>query len=124
MGRERSAAWLLKEALRIGPHCGRWADAVLLNRGVEGIRSLYGLRSLTRQHASTVLEKACEQALSHGAYRLRDLRRLLEQPAGEATPSFLEAHPLIREMGEYGALLRAMYPPEEAFNKQEVRQHE
>lgn len=124
MGRERSAAWLLKEALRIGPHSGRWADAVLLNRGVEGIRSLYGLRSLTRQHAATALEQACAKALTYGAYRVRDLRRLLATPDSETEPSFLDAHPLIRDLDEYGALLRSMYPPEEAFNTKEVEHHE
>ena len=111
-------------ALRIGPHCGAWANAVLLHRGVEGIRPLYGLRSLTRQHTASSLEHACEQALAHGTYRLRDLRRILEQPGGESTPSFLDAHPIIRDMNEYGALLRTMYPPEEAFNNKEIMHHE
>jgi len=41
---EKTAAWLIKKAIKIGPQCGAWADAVILNRGVEGIRSLYGLR--------------------------------------------------------------------------------
>jgi len=115
-GVERTAAWLVKRAMKIGPQCGAWADAVLLNRGVEGIRPLYGLLSLPRQYAATAIEKACGRALSHGTYSLRDLRKLLDQPAEEnSTPLFMDSHPLIRDMAEYGAFLETLYPEKEAF---------
>jgi transposase len=115
-GVEHTAAWLIKRAIKIGPQCGAWADAVILNRGVEGIRSLYGLLNLPRQYAATALEKACERALSHGTYSLRDLRRLLDQPAQEnSVPLFMDSHPLIRDMAEYGAFLETLYPEKEAF---------
>ncbi len=35
LGVERSAAWLVGAALKVGPRCGAWAQAVLVNRGVE-----------------------------------------------------------------------------------------
>lgn len=44
------------------------------NRGIQGVRVLQGLLSLTKRHPSQVLEKACETALAHQAYRLRTLR--------------------------------------------------
>ena len=48
-------------------------------------------------------------------------RRLLEQPEAESQPTFLDSHPLIRDLAEYGALLRAAYPPEEGFERKEAR---
>lgn len=118
LGVERSAAWLLRQAIRIGPHCGAWADAMLLNRGIEGVRPLQGLLKLARRHAARELERVCEQALAEGRYRVRDLRRLLAQPDAQETFSFLEQHPLIRDIAEYGTFLRSMYPEEE-INKHE-----
>ena len=115
-GVEHTAAWLIKRAIKIGPQCGAWADAVILNRGVEGIRPLYGLLNLPRQYTAAALEKACERALSHGTYSLRDLRRLLDQPAQEnSEPLFMDSHPLIRDMAEYGAFLETLYPENESF---------
>jgi transposase len=115
-GVEHTAAWLIKRAIKIGPQCGAWADAVILNRGAEGIRPLYGFLNLPRQYTATALEKACERALSHGTYSLRDLRRLLEQPMQEdSTPLFMDSHPLIRDMAEYGAFLETLYPEKEPF---------
>lgn len=115
-GVERTAAWLVKRAIKIGPQCGAWADAVLLNRGAEGIRPLYGLLNLPKQYTVTAIEKACEQALSHGTYSLRDLRRLLEQPVQDnSAPLFMDSHPLIRDMAEYGAFLETLYPEKEPF---------
>jgi transposase len=121
---ECSETWLRNEALRLGPHCGAWAEAVLRQRGVEGIRPLLGLLALGRRHAAATLERACAQALAGGAYRLRDVKLRLHQPETETTPSFLEAHPLIREMAEYGALLHPWCPSPEPVNHPEVLAHE
>ena len=41
---ERGAGWLLKRAVLIGDHTGRWAKAVLEARGIQGVRVLHGLR--------------------------------------------------------------------------------
>lgn len=115
-GMEHTTAWLLKRAIKIGPQCGAWADAVALNRGAEGIRPLYGLLTLPRRYEVAAIEEACKVALSHGAYSLRDLRRLLDRPVqGHDTPLFMHSHPLIRDMAEYGAFLETLYPAEEAF---------
>ena len=40
-------------------------------RGIEGVRVLVGLHALAKQHASDVLEVACEIAHSHDAFQLR-----------------------------------------------------
>jgi transposase len=124
MGVERSAAWLVQSALKVGPQCGAWAQAVLVNRGVEGIRPLCGLRQLVRKHTGAELEKACGQALELGRFHLRELRGILDAAGVQEAPGFLEAHPLIRAMTEYGSLFEKMYPREETFTPKENHEPE
>ena len=103
-GVERGSAWLLGQVRRLGGHCTRWAEAVLEQRGVEGVRVLQGLLALARRHPVAAMEHACDIALSHGAYHLRTLRQLLARPdASRQEPlPFLEEHPLIRPLSDYG----------------------
>jgi hypothetical protein len=71
-------------------------------RGIEGVRVLVGLLSLTHRFSRDALEQACAIALSHGAFRLRTIRQLAQRHAPpEKQLQFLEEHPLIRPMGEY-----------------------
>lgn len=105
---QRSKEYLLGEAGLIGSFSGVWAQAMLVDRGPAGIRVLMGFLGLTRKHPARVIEKACERALAHGAYRLADIRRLLEQPDDQDTFTFLEAHPLIRDMDEYGSFVEQL----------------
>jgi len=98
-GVERGAAWLLKRVSRVGPHTAQWAQAMLENRGIPGVRVLQGLLNLTGKHSANKLENACEAAISHGAFRLRQLRALIKAPAKQET--FFESHPLIRPMSHY-----------------------
>jgi transposase len=102
-GIERGATWLLGQVRRLGPHSLRWAEAMIEARGVEGIRVLQGLLNLAHRHPCAAIEHACDIALSHGAYRLRTLRSLIERagPRQEQLP-FLEEHPLIRDLSTYG----------------------
>jgi transposase len=102
-GLERGARYLLKKVRRIGPQCRRWAQAMLSARGIEGTRVLQGLLSLAHKHDDKALEKACQTALSHGAYRLRTLRKLLQRPSSTAQEvlPFLHEHPIIRPLRDY-----------------------
>ena len=102
-GVERGAAWLLGQVRRLGPCSLRRAEAMLQARGVEGVRVLQGLLNLAHRHPGDAIERACDVALSYGAYRLRTLRALLERqaPRQESLP-FLEEHPLIRKLSDYG----------------------
>src|SRR5690606_24316889 len=75
---------------------------------IEGTRILQGLLSLTRKHRSESLEKACETALSYGAYRLRTLRQLLKREAeqgSQQTFAFLDEHPIIRPLDDYAQVV-------------------
>jgi transposase len=105
---ERGAAYLLNKVAWIGPQSQQWAEAMLNARGIEGTRVLQGLLSLTRKHTAGALENACEIALSHAAFRLRTLRRLLDRKAAkqESLP-FLAEHPIIRPMDDYGRVVAA-----------------
>ncbi len=105
-GLERGVEYLLKRIEWLGPQTHQWAQAMLNARGIEGTRVLQGLASLAKKHSSAALEKACETALSHGAYRLRTLRQLLKRQAMPQTPlPFLEEHPIIRPLDDYAQLV-------------------
>lgn len=120
-GVERGAAWLLDKVRDIGPRTHAWAEAMLAARGVEGLRVLQGLLSLEKRYSTQTLEKACEIALSYGAYRLRTIRQLLarEAPPQEPLP-FLEEHPIIRPLDDYGAVVaRALQRQEDRSSMSE-----
>lgn len=107
-GLERGAGYLLTKVRGIGPHSHQWAEAMLHARGIEGTRVLQGLLSLTRRHPSPALEKACEIALSHGAFQLRTLRQLIGRQAQPQTMlPFLDEHPIIRPLADYAGVVAA-----------------
>jgi transposase len=112
-GVERGAVWLLGQVRRLGPCSLRWAGAMLQARGVEGVRVLQGLLNLAHRHPCADIERACDIALSHTAYRLRTLRHLLEreEPRQQLLP-FLEEHPLIRDLSDYGHFVRVTFRQE------------
>ncbi len=112
-GVERGAAWLLGQVRRLGPHSLRWAEAMLSARGVEGVRVLQGLLNLAHRHPGDAIERACDVALSYGAYRLRTLRALIERaaPRQEQLP-FLEQHALIRPLSDYGRFVHDAFQKE------------
>jgi transposase len=112
-GVERGAAWLLGKVRRLGPHSSRWAEAMLQARGVEGVRVLQGLLNLAHRYPCAAIEQACDSALSHGAYRLRTLRALIERqgPRQEQLP-FMEEHSLIRDLSDYGQFVHDTFQKE------------
>lgn len=101
-GIERGAAWLLEKVRLIGPHCLRWAEAMLQARGVEGVRVLQGLLGLAKRYRAEQLEAACDTARSYGAYRLRTVRQLIDRDVPKQQEfAFTDEHPLIRPLSEY-----------------------
>lgn len=121
-GIERDNAYWLKRCARLGDHCGLWALEVIAGRGAPGIRVLQGLVHMTRKSSCHDIDRACELALAHGAYRLHDLRRLMLHPTRQQTLSFMQNHPLIRDMREYAAFLDMLYPEDEPLHIQEAAQ--
>jgi hypothetical protein len=107
-GLERGADWLLGQVSLIGEHSQRWAAAMLLERGVAGIRVLQGLLHLANRHDGAALERACRIALPHGAFRLRAIRELLKRAGNEQEQfEFLQQHEIIRDLSSYGHIVRA-----------------
>ncbi len=99
----QTAEELCQRAEQVGPACGEWAQRVRIERGVEAIRVLLGFLKLSKRVGKPMLEAACTQASANGAWHLRDLRRYLEGRPPAQQLNFMEQHPLIRDLGEYGA---------------------
>jgi hypothetical protein len=109
-GIERGAAWWLKKAAGIGPETGRWAQTIVEQRGIYAIRVLMGLVSLTHKHRDAEIEQACCVARSHAALRLRDVRNLLKHQAPPQEQfEFIQEHPLIRSLSDYGKLVHSAF---------------
>jgi hypothetical protein len=107
-GVERGAAWLLNKVGLIGSHTQQWAAAMLAERGIQGVRVLQGLRNLAQRHPDESIEKACEIAHSHGAYRLRFIRMLIKREAPKQEQfEFIDRHPIVRSLSDYGKLVHA-----------------
>jgi hypothetical protein len=119
-GIERGAVWLLSKAQSIGPQAHEWAQSMLQIRGIEGLRVLQGLLALAKRHTHGELDQACGTALSYGAYRLRTIRQLLKRrgPTQEALP-FLDEHPIIRPLSDYGHWVRSALASHGGRNQQD-----
>jgi hypothetical protein len=98
--------YCLKRARELGSGCAGWAEGVVQNRGLEGIRSLLGLVRLTERHSFPVLNQACARAVAKNAWRLRDIQALLQTTETQTQLTFEEHHPLIRNLREYGIFIR------------------
>lgn len=98
---ERGQEHLLDRCRLIGPLTGTWAQAMHQTRGPQGLRVMLGLLQLAQKHPVAQLEKAAGVAVHYGAWRLRDLKRLLGLPSNVVQLDFLETHPLIRPLDAY-----------------------
>src|SRR5882672_527404 len=98
---ERGVDHLLDRCRLLGPLTGTWAEAMHQARGPQGLRVMLGLLQLAEKHPTAELEKATRLSTHHGAWRLRDLKRLLELPGNVVQLDFLETHPLIRSLDAY-----------------------
>jgi transposase len=107
-GVERGTEWLLRRASSIGLHADRWAQQVIASRGIEGIRTVLGLINLSSRQPCHLIDKACEIADSYGAYRLKNVRQLIDrQAAKQEQLEFMKEHPIIRSLDAYGDLVRS-----------------
>ena len=105
-GLERGAAYLLNQVSAIGSEAHQWAQAMVTARGIAGTRVLQGLLSLHKKHSNEALENACKTALSHGLYRLKTIRQLLQrQPEPQMPLAFLDEHPIIRPLDDYAQVV-------------------
>lgn len=112
-GEERGAGYLMGRIRFIGPRSELWARSVLDDAGPRGLRVLQGLLSLTCKHGARDIEQACDLALTHGSYRLKTIRTLLETPQRQVEFTFMDRHPLIREIEDYGQYAHTAFAQEE-----------
>lgn len=105
---EQSVAYWQDRAMKLGEHCGLWADRLLEQRGPWCIRILQGLIGMSRKHPARAIEEACRQALTAQRFRLRDIKELIRRPQEQMEIEFLTSHPLIRELSEYGVIFNRM----------------
>jgi hypothetical protein len=75
---------------------------------------------LSARHPCEAIDEACETALSYGAFRLQTLRQLLKRraPAQQPLP-FLDEHPIIRPLSDYGGWLREALAGFRGWNQQD-----
>lgn len=109
---ERGAEYLLSKAYRMGADAGRWGEAMLLERGIEGVRVLQGLLSLPKHYPVEAIAHACRHALKVQCFRLRPLRELCKRLSEKETVLFSQESPLIRPLSEYGKSLKVSFQPE------------
>jgi hypothetical protein len=105
---ERGAAFLLGKVCLLGPQSLRWAEAALAEHGVRGMRIIQGLLALSHKYEVSAIEAACETAWKSRAFRYRIVKQLLERRAAsqQQIMEFMDSHPVIRPMSEYGAFLK------------------
>jgi transposase len=100
----------------LGSACQEWAQNQVETRGPEALRSLMGLWGLHKTHSSAALDAACRRAMAAGARRLKDIKRLLSEPASAAQMTFAESHPLIRDLNIYSDFITHTHDAQNAQN--------
>ncbi len=100
---EKGPEWILEKVRSIGPHAEAWTRAMFKNRNLQGLKPSLGLLALRKRHPLESIDTACRKALTVEAFRLQDIRKMLKQKAEQPEFSFIEKHPLIRDVDEYGA---------------------
>ena len=107
---EQGTVSLLRRTALVGTHTEQWARQMLAARGIQGVRVLIGLLALTHRHTREEIDHACEIALTHGAIRLRTIRKLLQREGPAQEPlALLDEHPIIRPMSDYGAFVQSSF---------------
>ncbi len=97
----------LQRASAMGSDCQQWAHGLVQKRGLEALRSLMGLVSLSQRHSLRALNPACARPTTKAACRLRDVRALLGSCEAQTQLAFAQHHPLIRPLSEYGVFIKS-----------------
>src|SRR5437016_11505891 len=105
----------VRRLLRVKSSC---LPSLCAQRGPQGLRVMQGLLQLAEKHSVAELERAAQVATRHAAWRLRDLKRLIEQPINVIQLQFLETHPLIRPLAAYRVPLPTDPPQQQTPQQQ------
>jgi hypothetical protein len=106
-GIERGVEFLLRKVRFLGESAARWAELLIEERGVQASRSMQGLLSLSKKYSADEMNRACDLAWRSKATNYRAIKRLLanHQAASQQTLEFMEEHPIIRPVSEYGRFI-------------------
>ena len=122
---ERGAEWMLDRCRLLGYGAGTWAETLYQQRGPECLRVLQGLLALAEKHSAGQIDQACQLALTHGAWHLREVREFLARPVVQEQFGFIETHPLIRDLQAYDNLVPVCFSPAPEINpNSELTTHE
>jgi transposase len=108
---ERGSEWILDRCRLLGQGAGTWAETLYQQRGPQSLRVLLGLLSLAEKHPAAQINQACQLAVGHGAWHLREVRQLLARPVAQEQLGFIETHPLIRDLKTYDNLVPVCFQP-------------
>ncbi len=97
----------LGRALGMGSDCQQWTQGLIHQRGIEALRSLMGLVGLSERHSFGAINQACARAVAKAAWRLRDVRALIDSSEAQTQLSFAQHHPRIRPLSEYGVFIKS-----------------
>lgn len=92
---------LLSRCERVGADLRAWAEAALADRGVRALRTIQGVLELVRKHPRERVLHAARTARNHGAFRVRDLKRLTENASGPIERDLITTHESIRPLTDY-----------------------
>ena len=96
---------LLAKAGYIGQSALRWSQEVLQEKGPLAFRLIQGMLSLTRSFPKEQVDGVCKTTLAKGVFKLRILKRLLEQPDSQPEQhQLMQEHELIRPLSQYAQL--------------------
>jgi hypothetical protein len=95
---------MMERSRAIGLPAGQWAEQMLQNRDIQGIRVLQGFLRLTEDYAPKFINDACLAAMTHGAWHLSQIKALLDRPSIQNQFEFLCEHPIIRDLSSYQEL--------------------
>ena len=103
----RETGRLLSKAELIGPHTAAFAQKLFALRGRPGQRALYGLTNLARTYTRVEIETVCARLLAGQCHSYSAVKQALQRTRAlaEAPPTSgpTQAHPAIRDIGEYQA---------------------
>ena len=108
-GIERGATNLLKRAVLIGNDAGRWAEHAIKSRGIPGMRTVQGLLALARRRTCAKVDHACKTALGFDAFRLKDVKALVDAKQEQTELEFMSEHAIIRNMNDYGRIVKVAF---------------
>ena len=120
---ERGVDWLLNRTQLIGPKTYAWSLGCIAARGIEATRVLQGLLSLPSKYRSHQIEAACDTAHANQCYKLKSLRQLIAHDAAKQQEfSFLDDHPLIRNLSVYGGVISVNFQSEQGCHERFIEE--